>query len=204
MDAGLALQAGAQRSSRLSAAEASADWRSAAASAALAWATSAGRARASVGQPGALQIHRLQLYEVFNVRLHPCYEVYGIYRLLENGAGNSATMEARSGGGLDGGIRSSFWRRNRWLKWVAGGLLAAVGGGLAVVVSMLLHRAEPFLRARIVAELQDRFHARVELDSFHISLVDGLWAEGKGLRIWPPAQVEGVDRAGEYGTGLSR
>jgi hypothetical protein len=24
----------------------------------------------------------LQLYEVFNLRLHPCYEVYGIYRLF--------------------------------------------------------------------------------------------------------------------------
>jgi hypothetical protein len=32
----------------------------------------------------------------------------------------------------------------------------------------------------------------VELDSFHVSLVNGLWAEGKGLRIWPPARVEGV------------
>jgi hypothetical protein len=56
----------------------------------------------------------------------------------------------------------------------------------------MLHRAEPFVRARIVDGLQQRFHARVELDSFHMSLVDGLWAEGHGLRIWPPAQVEGV------------
>jgi hypothetical protein len=40
--------------------------------------------------------------------------------------------------------------------------------------------------------LHDRFHARVELDSFHVSLVDGLHAEGRGLRIWPPAQVQGV------------
>jgi hypothetical protein len=63
---------------------------------------------------------------------------------------------------------------------------------LAVIVSILFRRAEPFLRARIVQTLQDRFHARVELDSFHMSLVDGLKAEGHGLRIWPPAQVEGV------------
>jgi len=48
------------------------------------------------------------------------------------------------------------------------------------------------LRARIVDGLADRFHARVELDSFHVSLANGLWAEGKGLRIWPPARVEGV------------
>ena len=64
--------------------------------------------------------------------------------------------------------------------------------GVAVTVSVLLHRAEPFLRARIVAALQDHFHAHVELDSFHTSLANGLWAEGHGLRIWPPVQVAGV------------
>ena len=117
------------------------------------------------------------------------------------------------------GVRASFWRGNRWLKWVAGGLLAVVAG-LAWVVAALLHRAEPFLRARIVEELQGRFHARVELDSFHVSLANGLWAEGKGLRIWPPvhhptdedlsagapAQVEGVTvpAAAEPGEPLIR
>ncbi len=64
---------------------------------------------------------------------------------------------------------------------------------------MLLHRAEPFVRARILEELQSRFHARVELDSFHMSLTHGLWAEGKGLRIWPPAEVEGVTVPGTAG-----
>jgi hypothetical protein len=77
------------------------------------------------------------------------------------------------------------------MKWVAGGLLLALAVA-AVVVDLGLRRAEPFLRARIVAALAERFHARVELDSFHVSLVNGLWAEGKGLRIWPPAQVAGV------------
>jgi hypothetical protein len=56
---------------------------------------------------------------------------------------------------------------------------------------MGLRRAEPFLRARIVEELEDRFHSRVELDSFHISLVKGLRAEGKGLRIWPSEKTDG-------------
>ncbi len=82
--------------------------------------------------------------------------------------------------------------------WVGGGLLAAVAvaAGIAVV---MLHRAEPFVRARILEELRSRFHARVELDSFHMSLVNGLWAEGKGLRIWPPAEVEGVMEPGTPG-----
>jgi len=66
--------------------------------------------------------------------------------------------------------------------------------GLAAMVAVLAHRAEPFLRARIVDGLEKRFHARVELDSFHLSLGNGLqgrwgvWAEGKGLRIWLPAK----------------
>jgi hypothetical protein len=77
------------------------------------------------------------------------------------------------------------------MGWVGGGLLlaAVVAAGLA---ALALHRAEPYLRARIVEGLRERFHARVELDEFHVSLMSGLRAEGKGLRIWPPARVEGV------------
>ena len=97
----------------------------------------------------------------------------------------------------------SFWRRHRWVKWVAGGLLAAMAVA-AGVADLALRRAEPFLRALIVEKLADRFHAKVELDSFHVSLVNGLWAEGKGLRIWPPARVEGVAVAEGQGEPLIR
>lgn len=69
-------------------------------------------------------------------------------------------------------------------------LLVLIAAGVAV--SVALRHAEPMLRAAIVSRLEQRFHARVELDSFHVSLVSGLWAEGKGLRIWPPAQVAGM------------
>ena len=97
-------------------------------------------------------------------------------------------------------IRTSFWRRNRWLTWFGTGLLLLLAA-LAVVVSIVLRRAEPFVRARIIQALQDRFHARVELDSFHMSLAHGMWAEGHGLRIWPPAQVEGVNVPPPQGPG---
>jgi len=87
--------------------------------------------------------------------------------------------------------RQSGRSRLRWVWWAAGGLLLATA--LVVgVVAVALSRAEPYLRTRIVEGLTNRFHARVELDDFHVSLVNGLWAEGKGLRIWPPADVEGV------------
>jgi hypothetical protein len=88
-------------------------------------------------------------------------------------------------------LRSKVPRRRRILRWTAGIVLlcAAVAAGSAFY---LWHHAEPLLRARIVAELQERFHARVELDGFHLSLKDGISVEGRGLRIWPPAQVGGV------------
>jgi len=88
-------------------------------------------------------------------------------------------------------MRAGFWRRHRWLKWICGGPVVALAA-LTGVVLVLAHRAEPLLRARIVHGLENHFHARVELDSLHLALRDGLWAEGKGLRIWPPAQVVGV------------
>lgn len=90
-------------------------------------------------------------------------------------------------------MKPPFWRRHRWLKWCAGAVLLFLIA-LGVGISIVLHRAEPFLRALIVERLQDHFHARVELDSFHISLMNGLWAEGKGLRIWPPAGSQGLRR----------
>lgn len=92
--------------------------------------------------------------------------------------------------------RKGFWRRHRLLMWslvTTGGVLAAVGITLAVLARHL----EPFLRAQIVAELEARFHTRVELDSFHVSVREGqeamwgIWAEGRGLRIWPPQQKRG-------------
>ena len=97
-------------------------------------------------------------------------------------------------------IRRSFWHRHRGLTWVGASLLLLLAA-LAIVASILLRRAEPFVRARIVKALQDRFHARVELDSFHMSLTHGLRAEGHGLRIWPPATVEGVNVPPPQGPG---
>jgi hypothetical protein len=88
-------------------------------------------------------------------------------------------------------------RLPRWPFWIGGCifvLLVAVG----IFIDIAAHRAEPFMRQQIVQALSERFHARVELDSFHLSLGNtlrgewGLWGQGKGLRIWPPADMEGV------------
>jgi hypothetical protein len=102
-----------------------------------------------------------------------------------------------------GEIRRSFFGRHPVLKWTGIGVLVLLVV-LVTAVSMALRRAEPFLRARIVEALQNRFHARVELDSFNMSLMHGLRAEGTGLRIWPPAQVEGVNVAADPSEPLIR
>jgi hypothetical protein len=108
----------------------------------------------------------------------------------------------KSGGSVTE-IKPSFWRRNRWIVWVAGAA-AAVLAVTAVVVAVALRRAEPYLRARIVAGLEEHFHAHVELDTFHVSLAHGISAEGAGLRIWPPAKKAGAEAAAGAGEPLIR
>jgi AsmA-like C-terminal region len=77
---------------------------------------------------------------------------------------------------------------SRWLLWI-GAVALVVLLAVGVTIAILLHRAEPMLRASIIDTLQKRFHSRVELDSFHVSIVDGFQAEGSGLRIWLPAEA---------------
>ncbi|MGA2849649.1 MAG: AsmA-like C-terminal region-containing protein [Terracidiphilus sp.] len=106
-----------------------------------------------------------------------------------------ADAVSENGSGRGGGLtekKASFGRRNRWVLWVAG-CLGLVVAGLAVAVAVALHHAEPFVRAQIVSALEERFHARVELDSFHVSLVHGLRAQGQGLRIWAPRSALTTD-----------
>jgi len=87
-------------------------------------------------------------------------------------------------------VQPSFWKRHRALRWIVGIALTGLAV-LILVVVILARRTEPFLRARIVDELSSRFHAKVELDTFHLSFGNGfrgewgIWARGRGLRVWP-------------------
>ena len=86
-------------------------------------------------------------------------------------------------------------RRSRWIFWIAACLLVVLAalGGIGWLVA---RRAEPWLHDCVVAGLEQRFKARVELDGFHVWFSDGLWAEGRGLRIWPADGVEGASAEG--------
>jgi hypothetical protein len=47
-----------------------------------------------------------------------------------------------------------------------------------------ISRAEPSLRAAVIDTLSTKFKSKVELDTFHVSLVKGLQVSGTGLRIF--------------------
>lgn len=72
-------------------------------------------------------------------------------------------------------------------------LITTVAGAGAALAVMARH-LQPYLRARLVSGLEQRFRTRVELDRFNVALGNGLegewgiWATGQGLRIWPPDQ----------------
>jgi AsmA-like C-terminal region len=68
--------------------------------------------------------------------------------------------------------------------WVAGGALV-VAVLVAITFEVLISRAEPILRARLLQSLSVRFHSRVELGSFDVSLLRGFEVSGQDLAIYP-------------------
>jgi hypothetical protein len=84
--------------------------------------------------------------------------------------------------------RRKLSRLTKWLLWIGAAVLLVLMA-VGVTIAILLHRAEPMLRASLIDTLQKRFHSRVELDSLHVSVMDGFQAEGNGLRIWLPREA---------------
>ncbi len=79
-------------------------------------------------------------------------------------------------------------RKNNAWRWVIGiALLAFVV--LLVVGEIMLRRAGPILKGRVIETLSNRFDSRVELDDLQVSLIKGLAVSGTGLRIFLPDDV---------------
>ncbi len=85
--------------------------------------------------------------------------------------------------------RKPRWWRRTWFKVVVVLAIACVGA-LVFAAEYMIRHAEPILRARVIETLSAHFHAPVELDSLHISLIKGaeiratgVEVEGSGLRI---------------------
>src|SRR5215467_8590398 len=55
---------------------------------------------------------------------------------------------------------------------------------LLVAVAIVIYRAEPILRARVIESLSTRFHGQVELGEFHVALSHGVQVQGRGLKIY--------------------
>ena len=79
-------------------------------------------------------------------------------------------------------------RRGRVWKWIVFSVVVAVAV-LLMVGNVMVHRAGPILKGRVIDTLSTRFNSRVELDSLDVSLVKGLEVSGKGLRIYAPDDV---------------
>lgn len=53
-----------------------------------------------------------------------------------------------------------------------------------ICVRIAVLRAEPILRTRVIETLSTRFKSPVELAELHVSIMDGLQVDGKGLKIF--------------------
>jgi hypothetical protein len=60
---------------------------------------------------------------------------------------------------------------------------------LGLVFQIMLDRAAPILRGRVIETLSTRFDSKVELDWVNVSVLNGLAVSGRGLRIYPPDDV---------------
>jgi hypothetical protein len=83
--------------------------------------------------------------------------------------------------------RRAVRRRGVW-GWIFVSLLLATVV-LAAVGEVMMHRAGPILKGRVIETLSTRFESRVELDGFAVSVLKGLEVSGEGLRIYPPDDV---------------
>lgn len=54
----------------------------------------------------------------------------------------------------------------------------------AIAARLVIDRAEPILRTRVIETLSNRFDGKVELASFHITVMNGIEVSGAGLKIF--------------------
>jgi len=82
-------------------------------------------------------------------------------------------------------------RRRLWT--VLAFVLLGLGVTFFLTAQILLHRATPILRSRVINTLATRFDSRVELPELDISVWHGLEVTGKGLKLYPRALMTAND-----------
>jgi hypothetical protein len=78
-------------------------------------------------------------------------------------------------------------RRGVW-AWIGISALATLITFL-IVAEVMIERAGPILKGRVIETLSTRFNSRVELDRFQVSVLRGLEISADRLRIFPPDPV---------------
>jgi hypothetical protein len=86
------------------------------------------------------------------------------------------------------GVAQGASKRHRVWRWIVASLVIAVLI-LGVIGEVVVRRAGPILKGRVIETLSTRFNSRVELDGLNVSLVKGLEVSGNGLRIFPEDEV---------------
>ena len=76
--------------------------------------------------------------------------------------------------------RRRFPIRLRWILAIA----VAISVAILVCIRIVIVRAQPILRARVIETLSTRFKSRVELGELHVWISHGLHVDGKGLQIY--------------------
>lgn len=64
-------------------------------------------------------------------------------------------------------------------------IFLVLAAGAIIAIEIMLHRAEPILRARVIDTLSARFDSRVELEHFRVYFLDGFQVSGSGLKLYP-------------------
>jgi hypothetical protein len=78
-------------------------------------------------------------------------------------------------------------KRRRLTTWIGSISIFLLLCTVAAVFAfqMLIARAGPILKGRVIETLSTRFNSNVELDDFQVSIQGGLNVSGSGLRIYP-------------------
>ena len=69
------------------------------------------------------------------------------------------------------------------VRWILG-IAVAISIVSLVCIRIVIVRAQPILRARVIETLSARFKSRVELGELHVWISHGLHVDGKGLQIY--------------------
>ncbi len=72
--------------------------------------------------------------------------------------------------------------RGRW-KWIAA-VLVILAVGAVVAIRVVIARAQPILRTRVIETLSTRFKSKVELATLNVWIANGLEVSGTGLKIY--------------------